>query len=107
MHQEDAPGPDAVTVHFTTSVVLSEDGRGLILSGPKTGVLTVRFADPGDTVEIFELLQGARERCWKAFVDERQQSCPALGRFGPATRELLSEIVTLTELAMEIAETTD
>jgi hypothetical protein len=67
----------------------------------------LRFADPDDAVEIFELLQGARERCWKAFVDERQRSCSASRGFGPATRELLTEIVTLIELAMEIAETID
>ena len=93
-----------MNARLTTSVILSEDGHELILKGPRTGIMRLRFSDSRDTTEVFELLQDARKRCWMAFLAERTQGCSPDGGPGEATREILGEIITIAGLAMETAD---
>jgi len=91
--------------HFTTDVALSEDRRELVFSGPKTGVLRLRYARTDDAIALYDLLQVARQRCWSAYSNERVRGRTKSEGPGKDTQEILAEIVTLTELAIETAET--
>lgn len=93
--------------HFTTDVALSDDGRELTLSGPQTGRLCLRFDRAEDAGALFELFHSARQRCWEAHIKELAEGRSTTDRPGEAARKTLSEVVILTDIAIEAAGSVD
>ena len=93
--------------NLTTDVVLSDDGRELTLTGPRTGRLCLRFEKTEEAGALFELFQSARQRCWEAHLDELAEGRSTTDGPGEATRKVLAEIVVITEVAIDAARTVD